>query len=78
MKKDYYKITVEGTGLFPMDMLRFGECYPNTSADANNMSYPNSDRRKVELITYGAELHAHTTCERFKSFTWKAEYEVIN
>jgi hypothetical protein len=35
-----YQFTVEGSGVFPFDMLRYDGCYPKDSLSASNLSTP--------------------------------------
>jgi hypothetical protein len=64
MKKTL-RITVRGTGAFPLDMLRYDACYPFASDDIEAIT---NDRcaRNVRLIV----THAAPTPDRWASFTW--------
>ena len=56
---------VEGTGVFPIDMLRFDACYPRTSADIVKIS--SIGMRRVELRTHAT--HSPTP-DRWNLFLW--------
>lgn len=73
MKEQYREIEVTGRGIFPYDMLRYGECYPVTTTDAHNLEPDAREPRTVKLATYSNVLRLQSTCERFRSFLWSAE-----
>lgn len=61
-----FKFTVEGSGSFPLDMLRYDCCWPATSGDVAQMTAVTyNTKRKVELLS-----HREPTKERWKSFIW--------
>ena len=67
-----YRFTVEGSGEFPFDMLRYDRCWPkDESHDVVNMTSYSRDRfslrkRQVELIGLN-----DPTSARWASFGWK-------
>jgi len=65
--------TVEGTNVFPVDMLRYDSCWPVTSEDAVQIGsairrdhFGTNPRRSIRLMT---ENHEPTT-KRWASFGW--------
>ncbi len=67
-KASTFDFQVQGNGPFPFDMLRFDECWPVTSADANAMDSESSHMRIVRLRTSNPFA---PTAKRWESFTWK-------
>lgn len=76
-----YRITVSGKGNFPLDMLRYDQCWPRDSADAARIvpELPISaheefgfwaDPRIVTLLS-----NKHPTEHRWLSFGWACTYE---
>ena len=65
--------TVGGTGEFPVDMLRYDEAFPATSADASAIALrtddlrANESRRVVRLLTH---RRLGPTLGRWQSFGW--------
>lgn len=63
-------IIVEGSGLFPIDMLRYDHAWPRTEADANKCMYDAAgEMREIELCTDVEYI----TVERWNSFTWNVK-----
>lgn len=60
---------VEGTGTFPLDMLRYDLSWPATSADAGEAQGP-TFRRPRRIRLKSASPFAPTP-ERWESFGWK-------
>ena len=58
--------TVEGSGSFPFDMLRYDRCWPYYSQDSSQMDHHNIGRRRVVLEGYNKP-----TDGRWRSFTWR-------
>lgn len=76
MPKDMiYNFIVAGRGDFPMDMLRYDECYPDSTNDAMRIPYPTNEyservrlhdtRRQIKLLS-----HKIPTAARWASFGW--------
>jgi hypothetical protein len=63
-----YRYTVEGTGQFPVDMLRYDSCWPSTSKD---VPLPTKGGR-VELV--GIQ---EPTLLRWRSFGWTVTSKVV-
>ncbi len=68
------RFTVEGSGRFPIDMLRYDSCFPETEFEGSGRIGDDTtiDRREVKLMTY----HEHKarnglTPARWASFGWK-------
>ena len=67
---------VEGSGDFPMDMLRYDRCYPaREGTDSANLCasrYRRSrlPRRKIMLRRLVTNRHAMPTSVRWESFGW--------
>lgn len=78
-KTRMFSFTVTGTGLFPLDMLRYDQCWPRTSNDAELIERINSQynqysaatREVQEIELSGANNHGEPTEDRWKSFGWK-------
>lgn len=58
-----FTLTVRGNGDFPVDMLRYDECWPSTTADAVKLG--DTTRRTVELLS-----DRNPTRDRWDSFCW--------
>ncbi len=67
MKKTYlFKVQGEGSN-FPVDMLRYDQCWPRTTDDAIALvSFP----REISLVS-----HSKPTPDRWLSFGWKITKE---
>jgi hypothetical protein len=74
-QKRKYRFTVQGSGSFPFDMLRYDSCYPFSSSDACNIPEPHrygpqmgrspGNHRKVTLVSEN-----EPTPGRWESFGW--------
>ena len=65
--------TVEGSGYFPVDMLRYDACYPAREEDSHATIFAD-DLRRVTLKhrVLKDEVLTGFPCEgRWKSFTWR-------
>ena len=82
MKRKYaaFKFSVRGSGEFPLDMLRYAACHPNTQEDAwkieaQGIGFDLTKVREVELVGYQGiplspnAIAAHTSA-RWASFGW--------
>lgn len=63
-----YHFTVQGSGEFPYDMLRYDECWPWYGEDSSRLSAHHRDRRRVVLMSCSQTA---PTDERWKSFGWQ-------
>lgn len=61
---------VRGRGHFPLDMLRYDECWPATGEDAAKMD--EKDLRTIQLATI-----TRPTKARWSSFPWTANEEDV-
>ena len=70
MKLYYHRFTVEGSGHFPHDMLRYDGCWPSTGEDVVSMDFEEDGmRRRVTLTTIGHKDRT-ATVDRWRSFGW--------
>ncbi len=65
-----YKTTFEvtGRGEFPIDMLRYDCCFPNTGSDSAAIMHDGT--RTVSLVKYHADKEPLITDARWNSFGW--------
>jgi len=60
------KFKVEGVGPFPLDMLRYDQCWPKAQDDVHEMGTNTAHpKRTVTLLT-----HTRVTEKRWASFGW--------
>ncbi len=67
------KFTVEGGGEFPVAMLRYDTCFPDSADDAVRIKTSligHTNLRKVTLIHRGEERFWIPTIARWNSFVW--------
>lgn len=69
MRQYYHRYTVEGSGYFPLDMLRYDSSYPATSEAVDGLNGLQEQQRTVEL---GCVNHKkwEPTVGRWNSFGW--------
>lgn len=65
------RLTIEGSGEFPWDMLRYDNCWPSAAADVPAMVLPRwkagrNLKRRVTVASVGP-----FTSERWASFGWR-------
>lgn len=67
-----HAFAVEGVWAFPLDMLRYDACWPDTQADAAAMArtFEPGNRELVRVTLMCANPSAPTR-ERWNSFMWK-------
>lgn len=67
-----YMFSVSGAGSFPLDMLRYDCCFPNSPDDAANMHAKIRGNRTVTLIRNAATVAdaMNVTEGRWASFGW--------
>ena len=68
-KPTFYKIVVEGRGIFPTDMLRYDQCFPLSERDSAVMEETGKDRT-VYLGCSTCRLSPATE-GRWNSFGWR-------
>ena len=64
--------TVEGSGEFPLDMLRYDRCWPATQNDAIQIN-AHMGRRTVTLATGQRSTASYPTVARWESFLWRVQ-----
>jgi len=66
---------VVGQGRFPIDMLRYDQCFPNSEYDSSQIadSVRHIGKRIVTLSAYTSLKNWQPEFERWKSFLWKIE-----
>lgn len=67
---------VEGSGLFPVDMLRRDKCYPRNEGDSNELAREQLAGRRVALehVATGERTEGaywQPTLGRWESFGWR-------
>ena len=74
MQLKYFEIEVTGKGVFPYDMLRYGQLFPCNTTDAHNLEPDVREKRTVKLGCYSRNAGMIIgTMERFRSFLWAAQ-----
>lgn len=68
MKVNEVKFTVEGSGPFPLDMLRYDCAFPNSEMDSNAAERMDGGLRTVDLIMRSSR--DKPTFGRWASFGW--------
>lgn len=68
--KEFFEIqyVVEGSGEFPIDMLRYDRSCPATEADAHKIS--REGVRRITLLRF-SQGNASPNADRWESFRWK-------
>jgi hypothetical protein len=69
-KRAIYEYYATGESYFPLDMLRYDQCWPASSDDAANIS--SSEHRSINLRS-----HVEPTIERWSSFGWSIGVEKL-
>jgi hypothetical protein len=71
-----FRYVVEGIGEFPLDMLRYDNCWPATTLDVAGMAteslFGATLRRQVVIHSYRAP-----TLARWESFGWRVRVEDV-
>lgn len=65
--------TVSGSGAFPVDMLRYDQCWPKTTFDATGILLEPGDqgyRTRRRAITLQSDARQAPTVGRWTSFGW--------
>lgn len=73
MSIHFHLFKVEGTGAFPIDMLRRDECYPRSTEDAAGIAAEAPAQRVVTLCHVDSRplFSWSPTAERWESFGWR-------
>lgn len=67
-----FLFTVEGRGAFPIDMLRFDGCCPDSQIDVGNMDWQSGPQtRRVSLCRFTPNRKWEPTEARWNSFGWE-------
>jgi hypothetical protein len=66
MKEKRFHVVVEGSGSFPIDMLRYDKCWPSTESDS--ITITDEGLRSVTLTYSG--IVPQPTNGRWNSFGW--------
>jgi hypothetical protein len=69
-----FRLIVEGTSHFPIDMLRYDNCVP-ASEEATLKIERGGTGRRIELICYSQRAISPSTPSRWASFGWKVVSE---
>lgn len=64
---------VKGSGSFPMDMLRYDQCFPATEDDSYEMTRASSVR-EITVKAWSDRPFSAFTPARWHSFTWSLEH----
>lgn len=75
MKLYTHIFLVTGRGAFPLDMVRYDTCHPQTGDDVDTMidDTNSTELRTVKLVAAGKRKNWQPTYERWASFGWTAE-----
>lgn len=73
-KKMVYEwfIVVDGSGEFPLDMLRYDSCFPHTENDSYAITH-HTGKRRILLCRRGVN-ETHASEGRWKSLGWAVVY----
>jgi hypothetical protein len=69
------RLVVEGAGTFPVDMLRYDSCCPETQDDVAEMTGRLSGKRRVVLRRF-SRSGVEAERSRWRSFGWTVVSEV--
>lgn len=67
-KVEIVRFVVEGSGEFPIDMLRYDSCFPSKESESRGIASDRRDLRRVTLEHRGSGQAP--TIGRWKSFLW--------
>lgn len=70
VKRKFYRYSVVGRGVFPMDMLRYDQAWPRNSWDAAKIGLTPEDGGYLEPRTVALESYKEPTSARWFSFGW--------
>lgn len=67
-----HKATVEGVWEFPVDMLRYDQCFPETESDSAVIHDKDEKQpRRVRVVCYTDHKYPRWTPARWESFGWR-------
>lgn len=75
MARKYVAITavVSGEGRFPVDMLRYDHCLPQSQTDVT-IAFTRTDHRQVTVLAFSAtDCKPGLTGDRWRSFGWTVQ-----
>lgn len=74
MPKYRHKLTVSGSGNFPLDMLRYDQCWPESQFDVEKIGY-DADRipRPVSVVAVTDNKTSPFREDRWRSFGWQPQ-----
>lgn len=75
--KPLYKCIFTGKGVFPLDMLRYDQCWPATTGDVMKIAYCEDPMLNNEVYEIEMRSHNHFTYDRWRSFGWIATRKEI-
>lgn len=73
-KRDWYSFTVEGSGPFPLDMLRYDHAWPKTEGrDSSRLATPENleEYRTPRRVTLCTASETAPNVRRWDSFGWR-------
>ena len=75
-----HRFAVMGFGAFPLDMLRYDQCFPEQSSDGLHQDFVDKQIRTVRLMAYRDSRTWEPTKGRWSSFGWPVvrDSHVIN
>ena len=72
---------VEGRGEFPIDMLRYDACYPNTEEDAGLIAMsdhrPHQNQIRIVISRLVGAKNTPPTVGRWASFGWRIVHDSV-
>lgn len=69
-KGEWFKFTVEGSGRFPIDMLRYDCCWPLSERYDSAAIAGDHDRERRRVVVVTTAEHSPTP-KRWESFGWR-------
>ena len=74
--KKFYEwfLVVEGSGSFPIDMLRYDSCFPLREQDSALLAEHHNEKRRVIVVRRGVNENA-ASVKRWESFLWRVVFE---
>ena len=72
----WHRIEVTGRGKFPIDMLRYDQCFPLYNSDTEIMRHPEDELQIVALGHWGASIWTPTEW-RWKALRWPVTHHEV-
>lgn len=76
-KNKLFKTTISGRGHFPIDMLRYDQCWPAEQQDVESIGLSVAHSGQDETHTIQVLSQYPPTTARWMSFSWKVEKTVL-